>query len=170
MHVLSLHHQDRLPPVMGSAESKNNEDVQMQKVFAGLSLAVLLASGQAFADQATLDALKGSGVPLSDTQAAAIAKAEGDALVSEVSGLVGANQPISPTIVRAAACAAPEFGSAIIEQSIAAAPGQADAINATVALGCEGLAGLAVGSGGVLTGTSIPSGGGAGGGGVASPN
>lgn len=141
----------------------------MQKVFAGLSLALLMASGQAFADQATLDALKGSGVSLSDEQAASIAKAEGDVLVSEIAGLVGANQPISPTIVRAAVCAAPEYGSDIIEQSVAAAPGQADAINATVALGCEGLAGLTAGSAGTLVGGSIPSGGGAGGG-VASPN
>ena len=145
----------------------------MQKIIAGLSLALLLASAHAFADQATLDALKGSGVPLSDAQAAAIAKAEGADLVSAVAGLAGDNQSISPTIVRAASCAAPGQGAAIIEQSIAAAPGQADAINATVALGCEGLAGLAVGSGSALSGTSIPSGGGAGGGttfGVASPN
>ena len=142
----------------------------MQKVFAGLSLALLLASGQTFADQATLDALKGSGVPLSDEQAAAIAQAEGDALVSEIAGLVSANQAISPTIVRAAACAAPEFSAGIVEQSLAAAPGQADAINATVALGCEGLAGLPAGAAGALVGGSIPSGGGAGGGGVASPN
>ena len=134
----------------------------MQKVFAGLSLALLLASGQAFADQATLDALKGSGVSLSDAQAVAIAQAEGDALVKQVVGLVDINKTISPTIVRAAVCAAPEYGSDIIEQSIAAAPDQADAINATVLLGCEGLSGLA--------NTSIPSGGGTGGGGIASPN
>ena len=57
-----------------------------------------------------------------------------------------------------------------VEQSLAAAPGQADAINATVALGCEGLAGLPAGAAGALVGGSIPSGGGAGGGGVASPN
>lgn len=143
----------------------------MQKIFTGLSLAVLLASGQAFADQATVDALQGSGVPLSAEQAQAIEAAEGDALAKAVAALVAANQPISPTIVRAAACAAPESGSAIIEQSLAAAPAQADAINATVALGCEGVAGLnAVGAGTVLSNSSIPTGGGAGGGGVASPN
>ena len=141
----------------------------MLKTLTGLSLAVLLASGQAFADQATLDALQGQGIALSAEQAQAIAAAEGDALVAAIAGLVGANQPVSPTIVRAASCAAPDQASAIIEQSVSAAPQQAESIRAAVALGCEGLAGLNAGSGALVPGGGVPSGGGAGGG-DASPN
>ncbi|MBF7730520.1 hypothetical protein [Pseudomonas sp. N040] len=141
----------------------------MLRILTGLSLAVLLASGQAFADQATLDALQGQGIALSAEQAQAIAAAEGDALVAEVVALVGANQPVSPTIVRAAACASPNEAPDIIEQSIAAAPQLEDAINAAVSLGCEGIAGLKPGSGGLAPASGIPTGGGAGGG-DASPN
>jgi hypothetical protein len=134
----------------------------MQKVFAGLSLALLMASGHAFADQSMLDALKSLDVPLSEQQAAAIGKAEGDTLIKEVIGLVAANQSMSPTIVHAANCVAPELGTDIIEQSLAAAPEQANAIYAAVELGCEDIPVPALSN-------STPSGGGVAGG-VASPN
>ena len=139
----------------------------MQKIFAGLSLALLMASGQVFADQSMLDALKSLDVPLSDQQATAIGKAEGDALTQEIVGLVGANQTIAPTIVHAANCVAPELGTDIIEQSLVAAPEQTNAIYAAVELSCEDIPVPALSN-------SIPSGGGAGGGvagsRVASPN
>jgi len=140
----------------------------MQKTLIGLSLTALLASAQVFADQATLDALKGQGIALTAEQSTAIAAAEGAALAAEIAGLVALNQPVSPTIVRAAACAAPQDAPAIIEQSIGAAQQQAEAINAAVALGCEGLAGLDVGTGAAAPGSGVPTGGGSGG--SASPN
>lgn len=135
----------------------------MPKILTGLSLALLIASGQAMADQSMLDALKSLGVPMSEQQAAAIGNAEGDALVKEIVGLVAANHPKSPTIVHVANCVAPELGTNIIDQSLVAAPEQATAIYAAVEQSCEDIPVPP------LSSSSIPSGGGVGGG-VASGN
>jgi hypothetical protein len=128
----------------------------MRKTLCGLTLAVLMASGQAFADLATLDALKATPVPLTAEQAQVIAAANGDALVEVVTGLVAANSALAPDIVVAAACAAPDQASAIIEQGIAAAPAQAEAINASIALGCP----LKAGEDLTAPSTGVPTGGG----------
>jgi hypothetical protein len=135
----------------------------MQKMLTGLSLALLMASGQAMADQSMLDALKALNVPLSEQQVAAIGTAEGEALIKEIVALVGANQAMAPTIVHAANCVAPELGTDITEQSLIAAPAQANAIYAAVERSCEDIPVPALGN------SSIPSGGGVGGG-VASGN
>ena len=135
----------------------------MQKILAGVSLALLMASGQALADQSMLDALQALDVPLSEQQAAAIGQTEGDALIKQVVGLAGANQAMAPTIVHAANCVAPELGTDIIEQYLVAAPEQAAAIYAAVEKSCEDIPVPP------LSNTSIPSGGGVGGG-VASGN
>ena len=135
----------------------------MQKILTGVSLALLMASGQAMADQSMIDALKALDVPLSEQQAAAIGTAEGDALIKEIVGLVSANKAMAPTIVHAANCVAPELGTDITEQSLIAAPEQANAIYAAVERSCEDIPVPA------LSNSSIPSGGGTGGG-VASGN
>jgi hypothetical protein len=140
----------------------------MRKTLGGITLAVLMASGQAFAGQATLDALQAKSIPLTDDQAAAVAAAEPNALPGVVAGLAVAHEAIAPTIVAAAACAEPEQSSAIVQQAVSAVPAQADAINALVALGCTAPDGLLGVGAGVIPATGIPSGGG--GGGSVSPN
>jgi hypothetical protein len=140
----------------------------MRKTLGALTLAVLMASGQAFADQATLDALQAKSVPLTGGQASAVASAEADALPGVIAGLVVAHEAISPTIVAAAVCAAPDQSAAIVQQAVSAVPGQAEAINALVALGCKPVADGDLGYGVTIPATGIPSGGG--GGGSVSPN
>ncbi len=109
----------------------------MKRIFTGLSLALLMAAGPAFADQSMLDALQALDVKLSEQQAAAIGKAEGDVLIKQVVALVGANQGAAATIVHAANCVAPELGTDITEQALLAAPEQANAIYAAVERSCE---------------------------------
>lgn len=125
----------------------------MQKIYASLSLALVMASGHAMADQSMLDALTALDVPLTEQQASAIGTAEGDALIKQVVGLVGANQPMAPTIVHAANCVAPELGTDISEQSLLAAPEQANGIYAAVERSCEDIPVP------TLSDSSIPSGG-----------
>ncbi len=125
----------------------------MQKIYASLSLVLLMASGHAMADQSMLDALKALDVPLTEQQAAAIGTAEGDALIKQVVGLVGAYQSMAPTIVHAANCVAPELGTDISEQSLLAAPEQANGIYAALERSCEDIPVPP------LSNSSIPSGG-----------
>lgn len=142
----------------------------MLKKLIGLSVAVLLVSGQAVADEATLKGLQTAGVELSDAQTQAVAKAEGDALVGVIAGLAKADPSAASTIVSVAVCSAPGQASAITPAAISAVPDQAEAINAAVALGCTPAGGSnAIGSGLSVPTNSIPTGGGTGGG-VASPN
>jgi hypothetical protein len=141
----------------------------MRKTLGALTLAVLMASGQAFADQATLDALQAKSVPLTDSQAAAVAAADAGALPGVIADLAAAQKALSPTIVAASVCASPDLSASIVEQAVSAVPDQADAINALVALGCTAPDGLLGVGGAIIPATGIPSGGGGGGGSV-SPN
>jgi len=94
----------------------------MRKTLFALTMAAALTSGQAFADQATLDALQAAGIQLSAEQAATIAAAEGQALVDAIAALVEANPQLAATIVGAAVQAAPEMAVAITEAAVQAAP------------------------------------------------
>lgn len=94
----------------------------MRKTLFALTMAAALTSGQAFADQATLDALQAAGIQLSAEQAATIAAAEGQALVDAIAALVKANPQLAATIVGAAVQAAPEMAVAITEAAVQAAP------------------------------------------------
>jgi len=100
----------------------------MRKTLFALTMAAALTSGQAFADQATLESLQAAGIVLSDEQAATIAAAEGQALVDAIAALVKANPQQAATIVGAAVQAAPGLAVAITEAAVKAAPEQKTAI------------------------------------------
>ena len=158
----------------------------MRKTLSSLSLAVLLASGQAFADQATLDSLQAAGVALTAAQAQTIAAAEGDALVAAIASLVAANPEAAAAIVAAAVSANPAQAAAITAAAVSAAPAQVSAITAA-AIGAAPAQAAAISaaannaasttgapaatsSGGSVATSSVPSGSGGGGGSSASPN
>lgn len=142
----------------------------MLKKLLATSVVALLVSGQAVADQATLKGLQKAGVELTDAQAKAVADAEGEALTAAITSLATANPAAAATIVSVAVCSAPDQAEALPPAAIGAVPDQAEAINAAVALGCAPVAGdNAIGSGLNVPTTSIPTGGGSGGG-VVSPN
>lgn len=160
----------------------------MRKTLFALTMAAALTSGQAFADQATLESLQAAGIVLSDEQAAIIAAAEGQALADAIAALVKANPQQAATIVGAAVKAAPGLAVAITEAAVkaapehktaianaakAAAPAQADAIQSAadnaVTVNTEG---SAVTSGTQINNSNIPgtTGGSGGGDNTASPN
>lgn len=142
----------------------------MQKILISLSVVALLASGQVFADQATLKGLQAAGVVLTEAQAKAVADASVDDIADVIVSLAKANPAAAPTIVAAAVCSAPGQAAAITPAANSAVPEQAEKINAAVALGCKPVAGdNAIGSGQSTVQGGIPTGGGTGGG-VASPN
>lgn len=100
----------------------------MRKTLFALTMAAALTSGQAFADQATLESLQAAGIVLSDEQAAIIAAAEGQALADAIAALVKANPQQAATIVGAAVKAAPGLAVAITEAAVKAAPDYKTAI------------------------------------------
>lgn len=100
----------------------------MRKTLFALTMAAALTSGQAFADQATLESLQAAGIQLSAEQAATIAAAEGQALVDAIAALVKANPQLAATIVGAAVQATPGLAVAITEAAVKAAPDYKTAI------------------------------------------
>ena len=143
----------------------------MRKTLITLSLAAALFTGQAMADQATVDCLQTEGIVLSAEQTAAIGVAEGQELVDAIAALVAANPDQAAAIVRAAVRANPSLAEAIKAAATQAAPGQADAIAAAVEQGISE-AGSARGIGSKVPSSSLPSICGCGGGSTstASPN
>ncbi|SDT95483.1 hypothetical protein SAMN05216296_0860 [Pseudomonas pohangensis] len=143
----------------------------MTRTFTSLSLLLALTCTQAYADQATYEGLKAAGVKLTGQQAQEVAEAETEALPEVIASLVAANPAAAPTIVATAVCTAPDQAQTIPPAAVSELPEQAEAINAEVALGCPAFADDEVlGRGLAAPTSSIPSGGGAGGGELASPN
>lgn len=143
----------------------------MNRTLTSLCLFLALSGTQVYADQATFKGLKAAGVKLTEQQAQEVAAAETEALPGVIARLVSANPEEAPVIVATAVCTAPDQALTIPPAAVNELPGQAEAINAEVALGCPAFADDEVfgsGTGGPVS--SIPSGGGAGGGELASPN
>lgn len=137
----------------------------MRKTFMSLSVVAALFAGQAFADQATVDNLQAAGVVMTAEQTAAIASAEGQALIDAIVALIQAAPEQAAAIAGAAANANPSMAQAIKAAATQAAPSQADAIAAAVA---QATSPSAVGSSGASVPTSsMPSVGGSGGGSTA---
>ena len=105
----------------------------MRKSLSLVTLAVALASGNAMADQATVDALAAQGVVLAPEHQAAIADAEGEALVNAVAAAIAAHPDQATAIFAAAAAANPAHAQAIASAASAAAPAQAAAVQAALA-------------------------------------
>ena len=98
----------------------------MKKFISFLSLALILASTTAIANQQTVDTLEANGVELSSEQADAIRTAEGDnALISAITDLIAANasNPLAlKAITKAAIEAHPNLVVAITNYAISVAP------------------------------------------------
>ena len=98
----------------------------MKKFISFLSLALILASTTAIANQQTVDALEANDVVLSAEQADAIRTAEGDdALISAITDLIAANasNPLAvKAITRAAIEAHPNLVVAVTNYAISVAP------------------------------------------------
>ena len=143
----------------------------MIRTFTSTSLILALFCTQVYADQATYEGLKAVGVKLTEQQAQAVAAAETVALPAVIANLVAENPAAAPTIVATAVCTAPDQAQTIPPAALSEVPEQEEAIKAEVALGCPAFADDEVlGRGLGAPTSSIPSGGGAGRGELASPN